>query len=265
MTKEPASPGQLNWVRTETGHHETILLIHAVGQDLTYWDRQIEALSDRYNVVALDLPGHGRSSAALEPWSFDYAARVVAGLIEQLDVAPVHLVGLSFGGMVAQATTLARPDLVRSLVLIGTASSFPDEVRKGMNARAQLVRSNGMAAVVESTLQRWFTRQTAQRRPDIIDRITKTLLSDDAATHAEIWDIIANLNFDDRLSEVQCPTLVLVGEQDPSTPPAVAAGLASRIPNAKMVVIPDASHIVTVEAPEAVNVALRGFLGGARI
>jgi 3-oxoadipate enol-lactonase len=262
MMKRPAPLEQLNWVRTETDHPETVLLVHAVGQDLTYWDRQIEALADCYNVVALDLPGHGRSSAAVEPWSFDYAAGVVAGLIEQLAIARVHLVGLSFGGMIAQATTLLRPELVRSLVLIGTASTFPEAVREGMGARARLVRSGGMAAVVESTLQRWFTRQTAQRRPDIIDRITKTLLSDDPVTHAAIWDMISTLNLDDRLSGIDCPTLVLVGEQDPSTPPSVAAGLAGKIPDAKLIVIPDASHIVTVEAPDALNEALLKFLDG---
>ena len=88
-----------------------------------------------------------------------------------------------------------------------------------MRARAELVRTQGMAAVVESSLQRWFTQETRERRPDITDRLTKTLLGDDAVTHASIWDIISGLDLDDRLSEISCPTLVLVGEKDPSTPP----------------------------------------------
>ena len=101
----------LNWVRTGTDHASTVLLIHAVGFDLTYWGRQIAAFNGDYNVVAFDLPGHGRSSGNPSEWSFDRTASVVAGLIEEVSDGPVHLVGLSFGGMIAQATVLARPDL----------------------------------------------------------------------------------------------------------------------------------------------------------
>ena len=252
----------LNWVRTSTHHPETVVLIHAVGHDLTYWDRQIEALSASYNVVAFDLPGHGRSAPNASPWTFAYAADVVAQLITKLSASPVHLVGLSFGGMIAQNTALTHPELIRSLTLIGTAPSFPEEVRAGMRARAALVRSGGMAAVVESSLQRWFTPQTRERRPDITDRVIKTLLGDDAATHAAIWDMISGLDLDSRLSEIACPTLVLVGEGDPSTPPAVASRLAGAIKRSSLIVVPKASHIVTVEAPTAVNTALLSFLAG---
>lgn len=263
MTKIPAktAPEQfLNWIRTSTEKPQTVVLIHAVGHDLTYWDRQIEAFRREYNVVAFDLPGHGRSSGDPEDWSFDYAASTVAGLIEEVSTKPVHLVGISFGGMIAQVTTLARPDLVRSLTLIGTASHFPEEVRKGMRERAELVRAGGMAVVLQSSLERWFTPETRTQRPDIIDRITKTLLADDPATHAAIWDIISTLDVHARLGEIQRPTLVLVGEHDPSTPPVVARGLSQAIRDARIVVIPNASHIVTVEAPAAVNDALGGFL-----
>ena len=166
---------------------------------------------------------------------------------------------ISFGGMIAQCTTLARPDLVRSLTLIGTASHFLEEVQRGMRARAETVRADGMAAVVQSSLERWFTSERAQR-PDIIDRVTKTLLADDPANHAAIWDVIATLDIHGRLSEIQRPTLILVGERDPSTPPSVARELSEAILGAEMFVISDASHIVTVEAPTAVNEALRVFL-----
>ena len=250
----------LNYVRTSTDHPETIVLIHAVGHDLTYWDRQIEALSARYNIVAFDLPGHGRSGGDAADWSFDYAADIVVQLLDEVSETPVHLIGISFGGMIAQVTALARPDKIRSLALIGTASGFPEDVRKGMRARAQAVRNGGMAAVVETSLERWFTPETREHRPDIVDRITKTLLSDDPDTHAAIWDVIAGLDTHKRLREISCPTLVLVGQHDPSTPPAVAAQLATAIPNATLIVVPGASHIVTVEAPGAVNEALLRFL-----
>jgi len=260
LQAETTSDPRLNWVQTSMDKAETIVLIHAVGHDLTYWDQQIEALRHEYNVVAFDLPGHGRSMGSSEAWSFEYAASVVAKLIEEINTGPVHLVGISFGGMIAQVTTLARPDLVLSLSLIGTAARFPDEVRKGMKARADSVRAAGMSSVLQSSLERWFTEKTREQRPDIVDRITKTILADDAPTHAAIWDLISTLDVHARLGDIQCRTLVLVGQEDPSTPPKVAYELAEAIPNAKIVVIPGASHIVTIEAPAAVNEALRSFL-----
>lgn len=246
---------------TGTEHAETVVLVHAVGYDLTYWDRQIEALQSAYNVVAFDLPGHGRSPGSAEDWSFEKAALLIAALIETVSDHPVHLVGLSFGGMLAQATVLARPDLVRTLTLIGTASTFPEAARESMRARAQAIREGGMAAVLQSSLERWFTPELRGRRPDIVDRVTKTILADDPATQAAVWDIVATFDVQDRLGEIQCPTLVLVGELDPSTPPAAATALMKGIAGAKMIILPGVSHIVTVEAPQAVNSELVSFLG----
>jgi 3-oxoadipate enol-lactonase len=196
---------RLNWVRTGTEHAETVILIHAVGYDLTYWDRQIDALQADYNVVAFDLPGHGRSPGEARDWSFDYAAATVAGLIEHASDKSVHLVGISFGGMIAQATVLARPELVLTLTLIGTASTFPEPVRQGMRARAQAVRTGGMEAVLQSSLERWFTPETRARRPDIIDRVSKTILADDPDVHAAIWDIVSHFEVHDRLAEIKSP------------------------------------------------------------
>ncbi len=251
----------LHWVRTGTDHPETVVLLHAVGYDLTYWDRQIEALCGRYNVVAVDLPGHGRSPVLSQPWTFDALARLLAALIETVADRPVHLAGLSFGGMLAQTTALARPDLIRSLALLGTASTFPEPVRVAMRARAAIIRAQGMAAVLGSSLERWFSADTRTRRPDLIERVTRTILADDPTTQADIWDLIASLDVMDRLPEIACPTLLLVGEQDASTPPKASTAMAERLPNARMVVIPEAAHIVTLEKPLAVNRELMLFLG----
>jgi 3-oxoadipate enol-lactonase len=258
------SKAPLNWIRTSTDRPETVLLLHGVGQDLTYWDRQIEALREEYNVVTFDLPGHGRSPGVPQDWSFDFAAATVATLIEEIGGQPVHLVGISFGGMIAQVTALARPDLIRSLTLIGTASHFPEDVRRGMRARATTVRAQGIPAILPATMERWFTPETSTQRPDIVDRATKTLLANDPATHAAIWDVIATLDIPARLGEIRCPTLILVGESDPITTPAVARGLHDAIRGSKIEVIPDAAHMVTLERPTAVNDAVQAFLGELR-
>lgn len=254
-------PGlSLNYIQTSTDKPETVVLIHGVGHDLTYWDRQIEALGQSYNVVAFDLPGHGRSTGKPNDWSFEYTTSLLAELVEHVSTAPVHVVGISFGSMIAQPLALARPDLLRSLTLIGTASGFSEEARGALRERAQTIRSQGMAAVVESSLERWFTQETRSQRPDIMDRLTKTMLGDDPAHQAAIWELIASLNVRERLRELRCPTLVLVGEKDASTPPAVAKDVAAAILKAELQVLSKTAHIVTVEAPGVVNQAILAFL-----
>ena len=251
---------ELNWVRTGPQNASTVLLIHAVGYDLTYWDRQIEALQSAYNVVAFDLPGHGRSAGGPKDWSFDQAETVVARLIKMVSGQPVHLVGISFGGMIAQATVLAKPELVRSLTLIGTAPTFTEPIRVAMRARAEATRKGGMEAVLQSSLERWFTPETRVRRPDLIDRVSKTILGDDPTVHAAIWEMISHFDVQNRLGEIKCPTLVMVGERDPSTPPSAAIVLAQSIKGAQLVMLPHTSHMANLESPDAVNSEMKRFL-----
>ena len=169
--------------------------------------------------------------------------------------------GISFGGMIAQCTTLARPDLVRSLTLIGTASHFPEEVQRGMRARAETVRAGGdgcRCSVKFRTVVHNRRRERSALTSSIVLR--KRSWQTIPPPMRQIWDVIATLDIQGRLPEIQCPTLILVGERDPSTPPSTARELSEAIRGAKMTVIPDASHIVTAEKPTAVNDALRAFL-----
>ena len=249
----------LNWIATGTAP-STVLLIHAVGYDLTYWDQQIEALRNSFTVIAFDLPGHGRSAGDAGDCTFDRMVEVIVRLLSQVDRGPVHVVGISFGGMIAQYLVLARPDLVRSLTLIGAASRFADAARVAMRARAKATRDGGMQAVLQSSLERWFTPETWLQRPDIMDRVSKTVLGDNPEVHAAIWDLIATFDVDDRLDRIGCPVLVMVGELDQSTPVSAAVALKEGIRNARLVVLADTSHMATVESPAAVNAELMKFL-----
>ena len=260
MSMSVLSGVQVNWIEAGPANGETVVLLHPVGWDLTYWDRQIDALRKTYRVVALDLPGHGRSGGSPADCSFARMVEVVSALIEQASAEPVHLAGISFGSMLAQEVVLARPQLVRSLVLMGTACAFSEPARQGMRARAKVAREQGMAALVPPSLERWFASRTLRERPDLIDRVTKTVLSDDPQVHAAVWDAISHFETQNRLGEIACPALVLVGELDPSTTPEAAEAVRAGVRGAKMLVFPGVSHMIQVEAPDEVNTALLGFL-----
>jgi 3-oxoadipate enol-lactonase len=250
----------LNQVRTGPRGGTPVVLVHPVGLDLSYWDRQIEALCDAHDVVAFDLPGHGSSPGSPADWTLDQAADVLAQVVRGTGSAGAHLVGLSVGGMICQALALAQPGLVRSLTLIDTAAAFSEEGRAGMRARAGMARSGGMAAVLTLTLQRWFTPETMARRPDLIDRVKKTLLADDPLVHAAMWDMISALDLVSQLHHISCPTLILVGEHDPSSPPAAARVLQENIQGAEMCIIPSTSHMAPLEKPNVINGCLQAFL-----
>ncbi len=263
ISSDQAVSLELNWIRTGPRGSSTVILIHPVGLDLTYWGDQIEALRARYDVIAFDLPGHGRSPGRPEDVTFARFASAIAALIEQQVAAPVHVVGISVGGMIAQTLALSHPALVRSLTLIATAATFSKEARTVIGQRAQTIQTGGMPAIVAPFLERWFTPEALAQRPDLIDRITKTLLRDDPAIQAAMWTMVAGLDVLERLDEIKCPTLVLVGDRDPSTPPVFSATLAERIAGSQMIVLPNASHMLFLEQPDLTNSHLLAFLQDA--
>lgn len=181
-------------------------------------------------------------------------------MIHGLDTGPAHLVGLSVGGIISQALTVAQPDRVRSLSLIDTAAAFAEPGRVAMRERAVAARRDGMAAVLETTLRRWFTAETERDRPHLIDRVTKTLLADDPLVHAALWDMIAPLDLVSDLHRIACPTLILVGAFDPNSPPAAARVLKENITGSEMHIIENASHLAPLEKAEEINAHLIRFL-----
>lgn len=250
----------LKWVRSGPLGGETVVLIHPVGYDLTYWSEQVDALAPFYDVVTFNLPGHGGSGAEAGALTFAAICEQVAQLIDSLGKGAAHVVGISVGGMIAQSLALAYPQKVRSLCLIGTACTFSEGVRAGMRARAEAVEKGGMAAVLQSSLERWFTPHTRTHRPELMQRVSATMLANSPEVHAAMWRMIATFEVRARLHEIRCPTLVVVGDLDPSTPVAAAEVLVQNIAGAELVVLAHTSHIAMLESPAAVNAALLGFL-----
>jgi 3-oxoadipate enol-lactonase len=241
-----------------------VVLLHAVGMDLTTWDQQIEALHPTCDVVALDLPGHGLSPRLSGDLSFSAFAAAAAQLIEELAAGPVHLVGISFGSMVAQTVALEYPALVRSLSLIGAAGTFAEAGRAALRARADFVRTEGIAAVTPLSLARWFTPTFSQQRPDVLDRVSKLLAQQPAAYHAALWDMIATLDTLAGLPRLTLPALLIVGEADTSTPPAAAHALAAALRTPNRHVVPHSAHFTNLDAPGAVSKLLVEFFDSLR-
>ncbi len=250
----------VHYVRTGPRGGTPVLLLHAVGTDLTLWMSQLEALYKQYDVIAMDLPGHGFSPALTGELSFDRFAAVTADLIQNIHPGSVHVVGISFGAMVAQALAISHPDLVSSLSLLGSACTFAPEIRAALQQRAAFTMQQGMKALVPLTLERWFTAAFRKRRPDITDLITRMLYSQDSQYHTRLWEIISHLEMMQGLSGLSIPAQVIVGKEDGSTPVSAAQFLAAALQTVQLHVVPGAAHIVNLEMPDTVNHLLIKFL-----
>ena len=257
------STTHINMVRTGPRGGVPTVFVHPVGMDLTYWGEQIEALHGSHDLVAYDLPGNGSTPGTPADWTFDVAAETLAEVVRSIGVGRVNVVGISIGGMIAQAFALAHPEAMHSLVLIGTAATFPDDERSFARGRAATARSDGMAAIIPSTLERWFTPETTARRPDIVDRVRKSMLADDPTIYAAMWDMIAELDFAPRLGELTCPALIMTGATDPICPPAIARAMHAGIAGSDLTMVPDAAHMCILEQPGFINDRLAVFLNEA--
>jgi 3-oxoadipate enol-lactonase len=240
------------------GEGLTVCLLHPVGLDCNCWGALVAVLAPRYRVLRVDLRGHGRSDTPPPPYSLgDFGADVHA-LLRQLHVAPVHVIGLSLGGMVAQVLALEHPDDVRSLVLADTNSTLGPEARRAMVERGEAARRGGMTSILESTLSRWFT--PGFMGSEVVDETRRRLIADSVEGWAATWRAISELDTEPRLPEIRVPTLVIIGECDLSVPVARARAMADRIPGAAFHVVPGAPHMAPLERPNLFNPPVLKFL-----
>jgi 3-oxoadipate enol-lactonase len=241
-----------------SGSGRPLLLLHPVGLDGTFWGGVIEPLSRRCLVIAVDAAGHGASPDARRPGRMDDRVADVIDLIQKEEFGPAILVGVSFGGMIAQNVALARPDLVAGLVVGGCPGRIPAEARDAILARGFDAERGGMAAVVEPTLERWFT--PGFMSTEAVARVRQRLLDDAPSNWAAAWEAIAEHDALERLGAYRGPALVIAGEGDLATPLPAKEALAAAIPGARLVVLPGTPHMMQIEQPEAFLRAVEGFL-----
>ncbi len=244
---------------------ETIIFSHGLVFDGRMFDAQVSALQDRYRCITFDFRGQGQSQVTTSGYDLDALCEDTACLIQAFQCAPCHLVGLSMGGMVGMRLAIRRPELLRSLALLGT-SADPESLRKAIQYRALslIARWFGTAVVADPTMAVLFGRKflgdPARARLKQEWR-TRVIANDRLGISRAVLGVITRGDIFGQLDKISIPTLILVGDQDVACPLMRAERIHARIRGSKLVVIPGAGHTSTVEEPEAVNVALGGFLG----
>jgi 3-oxoadipate enol-lactonase len=224
------------------------------------WDPQIAALKDRYRILAYDTRGHGGTQATKGAYTLELLADDLHALLKHVGVKNPHYCGLSMGGMIGQSFALKYPGVFRTLTLADTTSRFPAEAAPLWAERIKLAESKGMAPLVEPTLQRWFTEPFRKSNPEPVAAIRRLIASTAVAGYVGCCHAIPKINLTARLKEIKCPVLVICGEQDPGTPPAMAREIHENAPGSRLVMIPQAAHLANLEQPAAFTKAMRDFL-----
>lgn len=245
-----------------SGSGPVVTLAHSLATDLTLWDELAVELAKRFTVLRYDARGHGRTSAPEGSYDFPLLVADLVGLLDALKIERTHFVGLSMGGMLGQHFALAAPERLDRLVLVSTASRIPPEAGAIWDERIATARAQGMTAHVEATLARWFTAPYRAAHPETLARVGALIAATPVAGFAGWGAAICTLDVTDRLGAVRAPTLVVVGADDPGTPPALSRTIAAAIPGARLEIVPAASHQLVIEQAETFRRLLSDFLAG---
>jgi 3-oxoadipate enol-lactonase len=240
------------------GHGPNVVLLHPVGLDLTFLTPVAELLSKDFTVLNVDQRGHGQSPASPAANSLNDFADDLHALLDDIGFAPAAIAGFSFGGMVAQTLALSYPDDVTALVVCASRATLPAQGRAISQARGDDARVGGIAAVLEATLDRWFTPEFRAAGKDAAARAR--LLSDDVEGWARAWHAMAYVETLPRLPKLRMPTLCLAGEFDKSSAPDVVRQMANAIPGARYAELPGAPHMLFIEQPRETARVIAEFL-----
>ena len=233
----------------DEGSGRPVLLLHPLALGGEWWRPLVDHLSAHARVLAPDARGHGGSDWDHRPFTVDDMAEDYADLIEEFDLGPVGLAGMSMGGCAAIALSARHPELVRRLVLADTTASYGPEGMRNWEERARTVVSKPREEQITFQLDRWFSRPFRERDPAEVHRVVELFLATDSAAHAAACRALGEFDGTGLLSSISSPTLVIVGEDDYATPPEMAGALRDGLPQSRLRVVPGARHMSLLEAP----------------
>jgi 3-oxoadipate enol-lactonase len=242
------------------GSGPPLILIHGIGASRHSWDGLIRRLRGEFRCISYDLRGHGLSPTPAPPYHLDDLVADLERLREELGLARMHLAGHSLGGMIGPAYARRYPDRVLSLGLYSTAAFRTAEDSAKVRGVVAAMRSKGIAPVLETLKDRWFTPEFAARKPDVIERRMRQVIETDSEVFLSVFDIYAETEMSPWLHEVLHPSLVLTGENDGGCNPRLNREIAAAMPNSELIILPVLRHAILLEAPDTVAPPVLDFL-----
>ncbi len=249
--------GRVSYVESGTG--TPLVILHSLLTDRRAFDGVIPSLPGR--VIALDLPGYGRSDKT-DP-SIEAFADQMAAAVAELTDEPATVMGNGLGSFVALGLAIRHPDLVGRLILVGAGSTFPESARPAFANMAAIVEADGLSAVAPTAIRRIFTEDYLDSHPDEAAERVRVLETADPEVFVAACRALQHVDFTEDAGNVRVPTLIVVGEEDQATPPAMASALDEVLPNSRAVVLPGIAHAPQLQDPAGFIQTVHEFAEGA--
>ena len=246
----------------QVGEGPDFLLLHTLLAERTVFDRVLPKLAAKYRLTIPNLPGYG-ATPPLEgdaPVVRDYANRI-AGIMDAADLPDdTHVLGNGAGGFMSVALAINHGDRFSKLILADTGPGFPEAAKAPLRFLANKVETDGMEPVLDAAMLRMFPESFIAANPTIIAERKAALATCNPKAFAATARALANVEMADEIGDIKNETLVIVGLDDETTPPALSYALHEGIPGAQLVEIPDCGHCPQIQSQEIFLQAVSGFL-----
>ncbi len=242
------------------GSGPPLILIHGIGASRHSWDGLIRELRSDFRCISYDLRGHGRSPRPTPPYTLDDLVDDLEALRRELHIERAHFAGHSLGGMIGPAYARRYPDRVLSLGLYSTAAFRSADDAAKVRGVVAAMRQKGIAPVLETLKDRWFTPEFALRAPEVIERRMQQVIDTDKDVFLSVFDIYAETEMAPWIGAIRQPSLVLTGENDGGCNPRLNRQIAAAMPHAELVILPVLRHAILLEAPQVVAAPVKEFL-----
>jgi len=237
-----------------------VMFSHSLAANLRMWDDQARSLHNNFRVLRYDTRGHGQTEVGKVPYSLELLTTDCISLLDALQIETVHFVGLSLGGMIGQSAAMQYPGRFRSLSLCDTTSYMPPDILGSWEDRIEIAKTNGMSALVETTITRWFSEQFQSDHKAVIDAVRSMIETTPVDGYCGCAQSIMDLDITAGLSTISVPTLLLVGENDPGTPVSAHRIMHENIKHSELNILPNALHLSNIEESKLFNRILFDFL-----
>lgn len=249
---------------TVAGRGPPLVFLHGVGLDHRMWQAQVYFFARRHSVICYDLVGHGQSSRMGGAATLDDFTRQLENLVAALDLRKFALVGFSFGGLIAQDFAIRRSGDLERLVLLSTVYDRSPSERQAVRARLEQAQEQGPASIYQAAIDRWFSPAFLAGQPEQAQELHHRLLDNDDRSFLSAYEIFASADEELalKLSAIRCPILIITGEHDTGSTPAMAWRMAKVLADARVTIIAGGRHMMPMELPQEVNSAIDRFLRG---
>ncbi len=251
--------GRMSYLRA--GHGQPLVLLHSLALAADMWSPVLGDFLDVFEVIAIDLRGHGQSSYNGEAFSVEDMASDVRLVLDELNLKRVHVLGLSMGGCVAVSFAATYPDYVDRLALCDTTAWYGPDAPKAWQARARTAMTRPRVMQIPFQVDRWFGERFRRINPRVVSHVADIFMQTSPEVHAKACYALGAFDNTSLLSRITAPTLAITGEDDDATPPHMGARLGSEISNGRFVVAKGLRHFAVIESANVRSAVVRHFSG----